>query len=63
MGSWEADVASRYVKRYKYRGSFDINFSKDIIGEKSDADYINQNNFRVTWSHQQDPKFKHNSTY
>lgn len=63
MGSWEADVASRYVKRYKYRGSFDINFSKDIIGEKGDADYINQNNFRVTWSHQQDPKFKPNSTF
>ena len=24
MGSWEADIASRYAKRYKYRGSFDV---------------------------------------
>ena len=63
MGSWEADIASRYAKRYKYRGSFDVRFSKDIIGEKEDADYINQNNFKVTWSHQQDPKFRPNSTF
>lgn len=63
MGSWEADIASRYAKRYKYRGSFDVRFSKDIIGEKEDADYINQNNFKVTWSHQQDPKFRPNTTF
>lgn len=63
LGSWEAALASNYVKRYKYRGAFNMRFSKDIIGEKGAADYVNQNNFNVTWTHTQDPKFRPNSTF
>ncbi len=63
LGSWEAALASRYIKRYKYSGSFNFRYSKDIIGEKTDADYVNMGNFNVTWSHQQDPKFRPNSTF
>ncbi len=63
LGSWEASLASRYVKRYKFSGALNINYSKDIMGEKGAADYYNMGNFQMTWSHQQDPKFRPNSTF
>ncbi len=63
LGSWEASASSRYMKRYKYSGGLNIRYSKDIIGEKEDADYVNTGNFSLTWSHSQDPKFKPNSTF
>lgn len=63
FGSWEASVASRYTKRYKYSGSFNVRFSKDIIGEKGDQNYMNMNNYNVVWMHQQDPKFRPNSSF
>ena len=63
FGSWEASVASRYTKRYKYSGSFNVRFSKDIIGEKGDQNYMNMNNYNVVWTHQQDPKFRPNSSF
>ena len=63
LGSWEASVASRYIKRYKYSGGINVRYSKDIIGEKEDVDYVNTGNFSLTWSHSQDPKFRPNSTF
>ena len=63
LGSWEASVSSRYMKRYKYSGGLNLRYSKDIIGEKDDPDYVNTGNFSMTWSHSQDPKFKPNSTF
>ncbi len=63
QGSWEASIASSYKLRYKFSGNFAFDFSKDIIGEKESPDYINTNNYRITWSHSQDPKFKPNSTF
>ena len=63
LGSWEGSLATRYTKRYKYSGALNFRFSKDIMGEKGAADYMNMNNFRLQWSHQQDPKFRPNSTF
>lgn len=63
LGSWEADMSSRYIKRYKYSGSFNLDFSKAISGDKGTDTYVNQNNFKVTWSHSQDSKFRPNSTF
>ena len=34
LGSWEASAASRYIKRYKYSGSFNMEFSSVKTGEK-----------------------------
>ena len=56
LGSWEASAASRYIKRYKYSGSFNMEFSSVKTGEKGEPDYIKQNNFRVQWTHSQDAK-------
>ena len=63
LGSWEASAASRYIKRYKYSGSFNIQFSNVKTGEKGEHDYIQQNNFRVQWTHSQDAKANPGSTF
>lgn len=63
LGSWETSAQSRYVKRYKYSGSFNARFTKDIIGDKGSSDYVNMNNFSIQWTHTQDPKARPNSTF
>lgn len=55
-GSWGLSGRFNYVKRYKFRGSFDASFLTTITGDKGSPDYAKQNNFRITWSHQQDQK-------
>ncbi|MFR9566321.1 MAG: putative LPS assembly protein LptD, partial [Rikenellaceae bacterium] len=63
LGSWEASATSRYVKRYKYTGSVNIDYSNVKYGEKDDADYTEQNDFRIQWTHSQDAKANPNSTF
>ncbi len=63
LGSWEASAASRYIKRYKYSGSFNMQYSNVKTGEKGEADYIKQSNFRIQWTHSQDPKANPGSTF
>ncbi len=63
LGSWEAAVSSRYLKRYKYSGSFSTRYSKDIIGEKGEQNYVNQNSYSIGWTHTQDPKFRPSSNF
>lgn len=55
-GSWGLSARANYVKRYKYRGTFDASFISTVFGDKGSPDYSKQNNFRITWSHQQDQK-------
>ena len=63
LGSWELSAKSSYRKKYKFNGNIGIDYSKDIIGEKGSDDYQNINNYRVSWSHTQDPKFLPSSTF
>ena len=63
LGSWEVNASSRYVKRYKYRGNINFDFSAIKTGDKGEPDYIKQNNFRFTWTHSQDPKANPGSTF
>ncbi len=63
LGSWDASITSSYIKRYKFSGSLNVMFSKDIVGEKGSADYINGNSLSITWNHRQDPKARPNSTF
>jgi len=63
LGSWEASAQSRYIKRYKYSGSLQAQFSSVKTGEKGEPDYIKQNNFRLQWTHTQDPKANPGSTF
>ena len=63
LGSWEVSAASRYKKRYKYNGGFNINYAKEYFGDRGSLDFGNMNNFRVQWTHSQDPKFRPNSSF
>lgn len=63
LGSWELSVMSSYRKRYKFNGNISMEYSKDILGEKGSKDYQNINNYRISWSHTQDPKFLPSSTF
>lgn len=61
-GSWGLSAQSRYAKRYKFNGNFNISYLKSIYGEKGDPDYSTQTNFQVLWSHTQDSKANPNMT-
>ncbi len=63
LGSWETNVQSRYIKRYKYSGSILATYTKVIEGDKGSSDYLNSDTYRLQWTHRQDPKFRPNSTF
>ncbi len=62
-GSWGVSAHSSYVKRYKFRGSFDVSFLTTVYGDKGSPDYQKMKNFQVVWSHQQDAKANPNLTF
>ncbi len=53
LGSWGVSVGSRYLKRYRFNGNFNVNFNKEAYGDKGSSDYQNMNNFQIQWSHSQ----------
>lgn len=55
-GSWGLSAHSNYVKRYRYRGTFDVSFLNTVYGDKGTPDYQRMRNFQVIWSHSQDTK-------
>ena len=63
LGSWELQAVSRYTKKYKYSGNFNLDYSSIRSGDKGDPDYVNQNNFRLQWTHSQDAKANPGSTF
>ena len=63
LGSWDAQIASRYVKRYKYSGSVSFDYANVRSGDKGDPDYVKQNTFRLQWTHSQDAKANPGSTF
>ncbi len=62
-GSWGVGAASTYANRYKYSGSFDFSYLVTKNGEKGLPDYAVGKNFRLQWSHRQDPKAHPNSNF
>lgn len=62
-GSWGVSATSRYAKRYKFNGNFDISFLTSVYGDKGLPDYSRQRNFRVAWNHTQDTKANPNMNF
>ena len=62
-GSWGVGAASTYANRYKFSGSFDLSYLVTKTGEKGLPDYAVGENFRIMWSHRQDPKAHPNSNF
>lgn len=62
-GSWALNAETNYVKRYKYSGLFQANYQVTKSGDKGLPDYSVAKDFKIVWSHRQDPKASPNSTF
>lgn len=62
-GSWAARMGSNYRVRYKYSGSFNLNYAINILGERNLPGYSRNRDFRIMWNHSQDPKARPNSVF
>ena len=55
-GSWGIKPTFRYNKRYRFNGSMALGFAVNKIGTKGAADYQESTDFKIHWTHKQDPK-------
>ena len=55
-GSWGLSAKSAYRKRYKFSGSFNASYLVTKLGDKGLPDYNLSKDFKVNWTHTQDPK-------
>lgn len=64
-GSWRLASNTRYIKRYKYNGNFQIESAKYFNAEREDPLFKQKNTktFGFKWMHNQDPKAKPGSTF
>lgn len=62
-GSWALRLGSNYRARYRYSGNFNLSYAINILGERDLPGYSRNRDFRVVWSHNQDPKARPNSTF
>lgn len=62
-GSWAVKPVFNYRKRYKFNGSFNFNYSINTSGVKETNSFQKTKDFRINWSHRQDPKARPNSQF
>lgn len=62
-GSRGIKFHSNYKLRYKFGGSFDLQYYKNVYGDKGLSDYSQQNDFALTWSHAMDSKASPSQTF
>ncbi len=52
-GSYEANINSNYLKRYKYNGNINIAYASTRNGLEGTPEYEPQKNFHINWTHSQ----------
>lgn len=62
-GSWGVRAKTNYKKRYKYSGNFSFDYAINKYGEKGTVDRTESTQFKLLWSHTQDPKANPNRTF
>lgn len=62
-GSWGVSALSNYNKRYRFSGNFNFSYLVTKLGDKNLPDYSVSKDFKVQWTHRQDPKASPNSTF
>ncbi|MDR2064367.1 MAG: LPS-assembly protein LptD [Prevotellaceae bacterium] len=62
-GSWGYQIASRYMKRYKYSGSLNFQSATIKIGDKGSPDYSVSKSYSISWSHQKAPQTNPTTTF
>ncbi len=55
-GTWLGDAATTYKMRYRFSGSFGFSYANNVTSYKGLPDYGSSTNYRLTWTHSQDPK-------
>jgi len=61
--SWSVRGSSQYYKRYKFSGSFSLNYEKLINSLRGFDDFSEASNFNIRWTHRKDPKSNPNSNF
>jgi hypothetical protein len=54
-GSYQVDVASNYLKRYKYNGNINISYASTRLGLEGTPEYTPRKDFHINWTHSQNP--------
>ena len=62
-GTWAIRAQSKYVWRYHFSGSLNINYRNDVTSERGLPDYMVSRNFSINWRHTQDAKFNPYCTF
>ena len=62
-GSWQLSTQSTYKKRYKFSGSLYVSYQYTQTGEKNMPDYAVSKDFKLVWTHRQDPKSNPSQTF
>lgn len=55
-GSWGLSARSTYRKRYRFSGNFNASYLVTKLGDKGLPDYNLSKDFKLNWTHTQDPK-------
>jgi hypothetical protein len=63
LGTWRAGLVSNYVYRYRFNGSFSVNYAYNKIGESYEPGNQISRNFFVTWSHAINPNVMPGSNF
>ncbi|MDY0104534.1 MAG: putative LPS assembly protein LptD [Lentimicrobium sp.] len=62
-GSWALKPTFNYRKRYKFSGSFNFSYAINTEGVRETSSFAKNRNFRVAWTHSQDPKARPKSRF
>jgi len=62
-GSWRASIASQYKKRYRYSGNLKFSLGRILQNDRISPEFTKSNEYKINWSHRQDPKARPNSTF
>jgi len=62
-GSWALQPLFRYRKRYRFDGTFNYNYTINILDDPGSPNYQKNRDFSIRWVHNQDPKARPNSRF
>ena len=62
-GSYGIENITRYKKRYKYDGAFNVEYNVRVTGDREIGNYTENRGFFVNWKHTQDRKARPNSNF
>jgi len=62
-GSWAVNTKAKYKLRYKFSGNLDLKYAINILGSEGSPDYQESKDFKIFWTHSQDPKARPKSKF